>query len=372
VRIAVVLERAGGERRVAGTPDSVADLVADGHEVVVEAGAGAAAGMPDDAYLAAGASIAPDPAAAIGEGGVVVSVNGPTDGEALGHLGADHVVVGLFDPVWRPDVAVEVAATGATMLALDLVPRSTRAQAVDVLSSQATVEGFQSVLLAAGRLPKMLPLLMTAAGTVPPARVLVLGAGVAGLQAIATARRLGAVVEGFDIREEALEQIRSLGAKSIDPPPAPEGGVPDAVLIHEVLTPHVAEADVVIAAAQIPGRQSPLLVTAAMVAGMRPGSLLVDLAVQRGGNCDLSVADQEVDHGGVTVLAPTDLASGSAVTASRMFATNVVNLIRMLDRDGEPFVDPDDDVLVGMHVTAGGEVVHPMVRAALDERGAES
>jgi len=368
MRIAVLCERRAGERRVAVTPEATGALVVDGHSVVVETGAGAAAGMPDDAYLAAGASIAPDPAAAIGEGGVVVSVNGPTDREALGHLGADHVVVGLFDPVWRPDVAVEVAATRATMLALDLVPRSTRAQAVDVLSSQATVEGFQSVLLAAGRLPKMLPLLMTAAGTVPPARVLVLGAGVAGLQAIATARRLGALVEGFDIREEALEQIRSLGAKSIDPPPAPEGGVPDAVLIHEVLTPHVAEADVVIAAAQIPGRQSPMLVTESMVTGMRPGSVLVDLAVQRGGNCEVSIADTEVDHGGVTVLSPTDLASGSALTASRMFATNVTNLVRMLNRDGESFVDPDDDVLVGMLVATAGEVVHPVVRSVLEQR----
>ena len=368
MRIVVLCERRAGERRVAVTPEATGALVVDGHSVVVETGAGAAAGMPDDAYLAAGASIASDPAAAIGEGGVVVAGNGPTDGEALGNLGADHVVVGLFDPVWRPDVAVDVAATGATMLALDLVPRSTRAQAVDVLSSQATVEGFQSVLLAAGRLPKMLPLLMTAAGTVPPARVLVLGAGVAGLQAIATARRLGAVVEGFDIREEALEQIRSLGAKSIDPPPAPEGGVPDAVLIHEVLTPHVAEADVVIAAAQIPGRQSPVLVTESIFTGMRRGSVLVDLAVQRGGNCEVSIADAEVDHGGVTVLGPTDLASGSALTASRMFATNVTNLVRMLDRDGESFVDTDDDVLVGMLVATGGEVVHPVVRSVLEQR----
>ena len=368
MRIAVLCERRAGERRVAVTPEATGALVVDGHSVVVEAGAGAAAGMPDDAYLAAGASIAPASAAAIGEGGVVVSVNGPTDREALGHLGADHVVVGLFDPVWRPDVAVEVAATGATMLALDLVPRSTRAQAVDVLSSQATVEGFQSVLLAAGRLPKMLPLLMTAAGTVPPARVLVLGAGVAGLQAIATARRLGAVVAGFDLRAAALALIRALGAQSLDPPPAPEGGVPDAVLIHEVLTPHVAEADVVIAAAQIPGRQSPLLVTESMVTGMRPGSVLVDLAVQRGGNCEVSIADAEVDHGGVTVLGPTDLASGSALTASRMFATNVTNLVRMLDRDGESFVDPDDDVLVGMLVATGGEVVHPVVRSVLEQR----
>ena len=372
MRIAVLCERMAGERRGALTPEAAQTLVSDGHSVVVESGAGVAAGMPDDAYLTVGATVAPDLAATVGDAGVVVSVNGPTDGATLGHLGAGHILVGLFDPFWLPDVAARVAATGATMIALDLVPRSTRAQAVDVLSSMATVEGFQSVLLAAGRLPKMLPMLMTAAGTVPPARVLVLGAGVAGLQAIATARRLGAVVEGFDIREEALEQIRSLGAKSVDPPPAPDGGVPDAVLIHEVLAPHVAEADIVIATAQIPGRQSPLLVTAAMVAGMRPGSVLVDLAVQRGGNCEVSIADSDVDHGGVTVLAPTNLASGSAVTASRMFATNITNLVRMLDNDGEAFVDPDDDVLVGMLVAAGGQVVHPVVRSLLEQRAEAS
>ena len=368
MRIAVPCERMAGERRVAVTPEAAAALVVDGHLVVVESGAGTAAGMSDDAYLAAGATVAPDLATTLGEAGVVVSVNGPTDSTTLGHLGGGHILIGLFDPFWLPDVAASVGATGATMLALDLVPRSTRAQAVDVLSSMATVEGFQSVLLAAGRLPKMLPMLITAAGTVPPARVLVLGAGVAGLQAIATARRLGAVVEGFDIREEALEQIRSLGAKTIDPPPAPDGGVPDAALIHEVLTPHVAEADIVIATAQILGRQSPLLVTAAMVAGMRPGSVLVDLAVQRGGNCEVSIADSDVDHGGVTVLAPTNLASGSAVTASRMFATNITNLVRMLDNDGEPLVDPDDDVLTGMLVAAGGEVVHPVVLSLLEQR----
>ncbi len=364
----MLCERMAGERRVAVTPEAAAALVVDGHLVVVESGAGTAAGMSDDAYLAAGATVAPDLATTLGEAGVVVSVNGPTDSTTLGHLGGGHILIGLFDPFWLPDVAASVGATGATMLALDLVPRSTRAQAVDVLSSMATVEGFQSVLLAAGRLPKMLPMLITAAGTVPPARVLVLGAGVAGLQAIATARRLGAVVEGFDIREEALEQIRSLGAKTIDPPPAPDGGVPDAALIHEVLTPHVAEADIVIATAQILGRQSPLLVTAAMVAGMRPGSVLVDLAVQRGGNCEVSIADSDVDHGGVTVLAPTNLASGSAVTASRMFATNITNLVRMLDNDGEPLVDPDDDVLTGMLVAAGGEVVHPVVLSLLEQR----
>ena len=236
----------------------------------------------------------------------------------------------------------------------------------------ATVAGFQAVLVAAVRLPKMFPLLITAAGTVPPVRVLVLGAGVAGLQAVATARRLGAVVEGFDIRSEALEQIRSLGGRSIEPPLGADGGAPDAVRIHEVLAPHVADSDVVVATAQIPGRRSPLLVTADMVAAMRPGSLVIDLAVERGGNCEVSRADIDVDHHGVTVLAPTDLASGSAFTASRMFATNFVNLVRMLDRDGEAFVDPDDEVLVGMLVVAGGEVVHPVVRETQAQQSSPS
>ena len=367
MRIAVLCERKAGERRVAVTPEAVVALVADGHSVVVESGAGVVAGMHDDAYREAGASIVADLATALGEGGVVVSVNGPTDAEALGHLGAGHILVGLFDPVWRPDVAAEVAATGATMIALDLVPRSTRAQAVDVLSSQATVEGFQSLLLAAGRLPKMLPMLMTAAGTVPPARVLVLGAGVAGLQAIATARRLGAVVEGFDIREEALEQIRSLGAKSIDLPEAdPDDPTDPAQRTQAALTPHLAEADVVITAAQVPGRRSPTLVTDVMVEAMRPGALLVDLAADRGGNCTLSRADEEVLHGGVTILAPTDLASGSPVSSSRMFANNVVNLLRLLTTDGEVVLDLEDDIVASMLVTSGGEVVHPGVREMLE------
>jgi len=366
MRIAVVKERAVRERRVALSPEAAESLVADGHEVVVESGAGQPANMADAAYLAAGATIAADRAAAIGDSGVVVCVNGPDTPELLAGLGADHVVLGLFEPIWRPQSVVELAATGVTALSLDLVPRSTRAQAVDVLSSTATVVGFQAVLVAGVRMPRLMPLLITSAGTVPPARVVVLGAGVAGLQAIATARRLGCVVVAFDIREEALEQIRSLGAKSIDvPEPGPDDPTDPAAHTQAALTPHLADADVVITAAQVPGRRSPTLVTEAMVEAMRPGALLIDLAGERGGNCTLSRADEEVVHGGVTILAPTDLASGSPFSASRMFANNVANLIRLLAVDGEIVLDLEDDIVASMLITSGGEVVHPQVRELL-------
>ena len=365
MRIAVVLERAGGERRVAGTPDSVADLVADGHEVVVETGAGLSAGMPDALYEQAGAVLAADRPTALGAGGLILGIEGPSEAEDQAGLGPDHVVVGLFDPVWRPEPMVRLAATGATAFSLDLVPRSTRAQAMDVLSSQATVVGYQAILVAAQRLPRLMPMLTTAAGTVPAARVVVLGAGVAGLQSIAMARRLGAMVEGFDIRPEALEEIRSMGARSIA---VAEGADPlDPDVQAAALTPRLAEADVVVTAAQIPGRASPTLITETMIDAMRPGSLVMDLSIQRGGNCTLTRADEEVDHRGVTILGPTDLASGSPVTASRMFAANMVNLVRHLIVDDALVTDPNDEIASSMLVTTGGTVVHPDVRRALED-----
>ena len=367
MRIAVVLERAGGERRVAGTPDSVADLVADGHQVVVETGAGLSAGMPDALYEQAGAVLAADRPTALGAGGLILGIEGPSEAEDQAGLGPDHVVVGLFDPVWRPEPMVRLAATGATAFSLDLVPRSTRAQAMDVLSSQATVVGYQAILVAAQRLPRLMPMLTTAAGTVPAARVVVLGAGVAGLQSIAMARRLGAMVEGFDIRPEALEEIRSMGARSIA---VAEGVDPlDPDVQAAALTPRLAEADVVVTAAQIPGRASPTLITETMIDAMRPGSLVMDLSIQRGGNCTLTQADEEVDHRGVTILGPTDLASGSPVTASRMFAANLVNLVRHLIVDDALVTDPDDEIASSMLVTTGGTVVHPDVRRALEDAG---
>ena len=361
MRIAVTREQVAGERRVAISPEAAKVLVAAGHDLVVESGAGSAAGMDDAHYESAGATLAPDRATTIGSEGLLLSVHGPTSAESLAGVTANHVVIGLLDPVWNPPAAQAVAATGATAYSLDLVPRSTRAQSMDVLSSTATIAGTQAVLTAAYRLPKLMPLMITAAGTIPPARLVVLGAGVAGLQAIATARRLGAVVEGFDIREEALEQIRSVGAKSIDVPPV-DDGVDPATHIQAALTPHLAEADIVITAAQIPGRRSPILVTEAMVDAMKPGAMIIDLAAIRGGNYELTRADEEVTHNGVTILGPTDLASGSAFSASRMYANNVVKLIELVVTDyGTINLDTDADIIAAMLVTTGGKVVPPQV-----------
>ena len=379
MRIGVPREIVRRERRVALTPAGAATLIGEGHEVVVEVGAGMRAGFSDTAYREAGATIA-QRAAVIGEGGVVVQVNG-ADGAELatpdwGSVGPGHVLVGLHDPLWRAERAAALVATGATVVSLDLIPRTTKAQSMDVLSSMATIAGYEAALLAATRIPRILPMMMTAAGTVTPARFVVLGAGVAGLQAIATARRLGAVVQGYDIRPAATEQIRSLGARAIELDLATadaegEGGYAAAQTAelnrrqNELLTPYIAEADAVITTAAIPGAASPELVTTAMVEAMAAGSVVVDLAAERGGNCRLTVADDEVLHEGVLILGPTDLASRAPATASQMFSTNVIALLRHLAPDGELELDPDDEIIAGTTVGAGGVVSHPRVRAAL-------
>ncbi len=353
------------ERRVALTPDAAAKLVADGHDVSVVAGAGRQAGFEDARYVEAGSKIVDDDGARSASG-VVLTIGPPGPGPRP--ITADHVLIGLLDPRWRPEPIAELAAAGPTILALELMPRITRAQSMDVLSSTATVVGTEAVLLAARRLPKMLPLMMTAAGTMPPANVLVLGAGVAGLQAIATARRLGAVVMAYDVRPAAGEQIRSLGAKAIDlgldsGDSEDSGGYAKAQSDdfadrqRAALTPHVAEADVVITTAAIPGAASPLLVTTAMIEAMAPGSVVVDLAAERGGNCELTEADGEVDHHGVLILGPTDLASWAAQSASQMYATNVVTLLRHLDLDGEMALDPDDEITRALVVARDGGLI---------------
>ncbi len=379
MRIGIPSETAESERRVAVTPSGVRTLVEAGHEVVVESGAGAAAGFADAAYTDAGASIAGRDDV-IGSAGVVVQVDGPTADELAGpewsKLGADHVLVGLHDPLGQPDRAAALAATGATAVSLELIPRTTKAQSMDVLSSMATVAGYQAVLLGASRIPKLVPMLMTAAGTVPPSRFLVLGAGVAGLQALATARRLGGVVEGYDVRPAAQEQIRSLGAKAIEldldtSAAEGEGGYAteqtddQASRQLELLAPHVADADVVITTAAVPGATSPELVTREMIEAMRPGSVIVDLAAGRGGNTRLTRADEEVVHAGVTILGPTDLASRAPATSSQMFSTNVLALLRHLAPDGEPVIDLDDEITAGTVLTRDGEVRHPAVRERL-------
>ena len=361
MRIVVVQEQIENESRVASTPDVVEELVNQGNEVCVQSSAGVLAGFDDAEYVKAGATIAPDTSTAIGEEGIVLSINGLLQTD-ISSLTSKHVVLGLLDPLWDLEQAEALMKTGATVFSLDLVPRSTRAQSVDVLSSMATVVGFQAVLMAAHRMPKLFPLLITAAGTIPPAKVVVLGAGVAGLQAMAISRRLGATVEGFDIRPEALEQIRSLGAKSIDLP-AEEGETPleRDQRIQKGMIPYLAEADLVITAAQIPGAKSPILVTQEMVEAMKPGALLVDLAVQRGGNCALSETDVEVVHQGVTILGPSNLAADMALSASRMFANNLLNLVQLLSDEGQVVINREDEVVDTMLVAEKGEIVNQAI-----------
>ena len=383
MRIGVPTERGERERRVALTPAVVARLVEDSHEVVVETGAGQGAGFDDDAYRRAGAAV-DRLDQVIGPAGAVVAVTASTFGAIDGPLpttspplGPDHVLVALLDPLGRPERMAALAATGATAIALDLMPRTTRAQSMDVLSSMATVAGYEAALLGASRLPRMVPMLMTAAGTVPPARVLVLGAGVAGLQAVATARRLGAVVAGYDVRPAAREQIASLGARVIEldldtSQAEGSGGYATSQSDEQsrrqlkLLAPHVAEADVVITTAAVPGAESPELITEAMVEAMAPGSVIVDLAAERGGNCRLTVADEDVVHAGVTIVGPTDLASRAPATSSQMFASNVRSLLAHLAPDGDLVLDPDDEIVAATVVAQGGEVRHPEVRSRLE------
>lgn len=379
-RIGVVRERAQAERRVALTPDAIGGLVRAGHSATVETGAGTGAGFIDQAYADAGAEIGDLDGLAQSE--LVVSVRGlgtfAESPDPTVVLGPSTATVAMFDPLWLTAEMAKLADTGATVLALELVPRITRAQSMDVLSSTASVAGYEAVVLAATRFGRMFPLMMTAAGTLPAAKVLVLGAGVAGLAAIATARRLGAVVSGYDVRDAAAEQIESLGARAIrldigGGPAEGSGGYARSQTDDEnrrrrdALAEHVAASDIVITTAAIPGRASPLLITTEMIAAMEAGSVIVDLAAARGGNCEPTVADTQVDSAGVLVLSPTDLASRSPVDASSMFATNVVNLIdHMCDDDANLVIDPGDEITGALIVASGGQVVHGGVIQALD------
>ena len=383
MRLGLLCESAPQEKRVALVPGGVEALVRGGADVLVERGAGSGYDLDDDAYARVGATIV-DPGGA-GAAEVVVSVRDlPADFAARpGDTGSPLVFVGVFDPMWMPQRAQRHASEGTTAFSMDLVPRITRAQTMDVLSSMGTIAGYEAVLMAASRLPQMFPLMMTAAGTLAPARVLVLGAGVAGLQAIATSRRLGAVVEGYDVRPAAVEQIRSMGARAVELDPSEAGAdgsdtedtggharaqTDDAAdRRRELLAPHVADADVVITTAAIPGRASPLLVTAEMVDAMAPGSVVIDLASERGGNCALTRQDEEITRNGVTVLGPTDLVSRCARHASQMFSRNLVTFLSHLAPGGEIDVRRDDEIIAAMLVAHGGAVVHPGVAAALGD-----
>jgi NAD(P) transhydrogenase subunit alpha len=378
--VGVPREMSPGERRVALTPAVVPALAKAGLRVVVEAGAGAAAGFPDQAYADKGAAVGTRDEVLGAHVVTMVRVGaaGPESPE-LAALRPGQVVVGMAAPLAAPAVAAAVAARGATLFALELVPRITRAQAMDVLSSQANVAGYKAVLLAAGALPKMFPLLTTAAGTIAPARVFVVGAGVAGLSAIATARRLGAVVEAYDVRPAVKEEVQSLGARFVELPleTGQEGAgagayaraLPEEALRRqrELMAATVASSDVVITTAQVQGGRAPTLVTADMVAGMAPGSVVVDLAAEQGGNCELTRPGETVEVDGVRVLGPLNLPATVPYHASLTYAKNVSNFLLLLMREGTLVIDEEDDVVRDTLVCRDGRVVHPRVREALGE-----
>jgi NAD(P) transhydrogenase subunit alpha len=351
---------------VAVTPDSAARLVKAGHELRIEAGAGTRAGFPDSAYETAGAVVVPS--AALYDDAVLVCRVQPPSPAEVARLPQGSTLLALLAPGRNAPLLASLATRGVTALALELVPRITRAQSMDVLSSQSTVAGYKAVLVGASALPKFLPMLTTAAGNVSPARVFVIGAGVAGLQAIATARRLGGVVSAFDVRPAAREQVQSLGAtfvaaELVGAGAEAAGGYAkaqsegEAQRTRDALAAHLREVDLVITTAQIPGRPAPRLITAEMVASMRPGSVIVDLAAESGGNCELTRAGETVQAGPVTIIGPVDLPATVAFHASQMFGKNVLALVTHLARDGALVVDPADEITGAMTVVAGGQVV---------------
>ncbi len=383
MKISVARERRPEERRVAASPDTVKRLVGQGHEVVVEAGAGNGASFTDEAYAAAGAAIAPDAAAALGAGDVVLKVQrplrageGPLDELALIKRGA--VLIGMLQPLQRREDVDAYAKAGIAAFAMELVPRITRAQSMDVLSSQANLAGYKAVIEAAGAFGRAFPMMMTAAGTIPPARVLVMGAGVAGLQAIATARRLGGVVSATDVRFAAKEQVESLGAsflavdldamKAMETAGgyAKEMGADFARRQREHVTEALKKIDIVLCTALLPGRKAPVLITREMVGVMRPGSVIVDLAVEQGGNVEGSEFGKTVTTAnGVTILGPANLLSEIAVDASQLYARNLLAFLALLiDKDKSLKIDAADEIVKATLLTRDGAVVHPQLAPA--------
>jgi NAD(P) transhydrogenase subunit alpha len=375
MKIAVLKEEVPGEARVALMPDSVKRLLGSGVTVSVESQAGLAAARSDADYAEAGAEVSADRNAILAGTDVLVTVNRPST-DVFAALKPGAVVLGFLRPLDEPQALEPALTAGLTTFAMELIPRITRAQSMDALSSMATVAGYKAVVLAASSIPRMFPLLMTAAGTVKPARMLVLGAGVAGLQAIATARRLGAVVEAYDVRAAAGEQVRSLGATFLD---VDLGGLKTedaggyAVELSEealkrgrdLIAEHAKTADVVITTAQVPGRRAPQLVTEEAVNGMRRGAIIIDLAGATGGNCALSKADQIIERNGVVIMAPTNLPATVPVHASQLYSRNVTAFLSLLIKDGELNIDMNDDVVGPSCVTHAGQFVNSRVAAAV-------
>jgi H+-translocating NAD(P) transhydrogenase subunit alpha len=352
LKIGVARETAPGERRVALTPETCRKLAALGAEVTVQRGLGAGASFSDDAYAEAGAVLADDTGAAVAGADIVLCVQPPA-ADALARLKPGSTLVGTLQPLADPARAEAIQARDLVAFPLERLPRTTRAQAMDILSSQAGMAGYKAVLIGAQLAPRFFPMLTTAAGTIRPSKVLIVGAGVAGLQAVATARRLGAQVECFDVRPETREQIESLGAKFLDlgVSAAGEGGYARQLTEDERaeqqrrLGEHLRGIDVIVCTAAVPGRPAPRIISAAMVAGMKPGSVIVDLAAETGGNCELTRPGETIENGGVVIAGPLDLASSGALHASEMYARNVFNFVSLLIRDGGLVFDWNDELL---------------------------
>jgi H+-translocating NAD(P) transhydrogenase subunit alpha len=378
MRVGVPKETYPGETRVAVIPSGVTTLVKAGLQVAVEQGAGAAAGFPDELYRAQGAEIVPR-STVFSSSDIILQVRAiPADGAQLKR---DQAVIGFADPLGSPAAIRDIAASGATVLSMELMPRITRAQSMDALSSMATIAGYKGVLLAASTLPRMFPMLMTAAGTISPARVFVVGAGVAGLQAIASSRRLGARVEAYDVRPAVKEQVQSLGARFVELPlesadSEDKGGYAKAQdesfyrRQREMMLKVVAASDVVITTALIPGKRAPILITTEMVEAMPAGSVVVDLAAERGGNCELTKPDEIVVHRDVTIIGPSNPAALVPYHASQMYSKNIITFLQhLLGKDGASAtmlpINPEDEITRETLLTRGGAVVHPRVQALL-------
>ncbi|MFQ5704297.1 MAG: Re/Si-specific NAD(P)(+) transhydrogenase subunit alpha [Gemmatimonadales bacterium] len=383
--VSVPKEVVPGERRVALTPDVVRRLVGGGLSVRVEQGAGIRASFPDETYKEAGAEIVSGADKLWQEPDIVVKVQPPTAGADGGPnetamLGSGKVLVGMLQPYSNWDVISQLATNGVTAFGLEVLPRITRAQPMDVLSSMSTVAGYKAVLLAAASLGQFFPMLVTAAGTIVPAKVFVLGAGVAGLQAIATARRLGAVVKAFDVRPAVKEQVESLGAafvaaEAVTGEGEGSGGYAKELSEDqhekelELIAENVVDVDVVITTALIPGKPAPLLITGEMVASMKPGSVIVDLAAEAGGNCEATRPGEDVESHNVLIKGPLNLPSSMPADASRMYAKNISAFLAHIAKDGEIQLDFDDEITRGTCVTHDGNVMHEGIKQAIDERG---
>ncbi len=378
MRIAIAKEIEVGEHRVALIPDIVARLVKQGLEIWVEAGAGEGSFFSNEAYTEAGAKIISDTATLWSEADILLKVGIPKEHE-IHQLREGSVLISFLSPLGKPEIAQQLANRKVTAFSMEMIPRTSRAQSMDALSSQAGVAGYKAVLIAAAALPKFFPMLTTAAGTIKPAKVFVMGAGVAGLQAIATARRLGAVVEAFDIRPAVKEEVQSLGAKfvevKLDEDTVAAGGYAKEISeaakqrTQEVVAEHVKSADIVITTAQVPGKKAPLLVTEDMVAQMAPGSVIVDLAAEQGGNCAGTEPGKDVQRHGVTIIGPINLPSSMPVHASQMYAKNISTFMQYMIKDGELQLNFEDDIIGSTCVTHAGEIRNQRVKDALAVEG---